>query len=141
MARLLLYQSRSMHTPTVFLVEDESTLRSLVRNVLERYGCKVIEASSGEMALKKWSEKKAKIDLLLTDLLLADGINGRELADTLLSDNPHLKVVFTTGYSYDEVCKGLPLPEGYHFLQKPYPPLTLIQTIKNALRAPLDVAA
>lgn len=130
-----------MHSPTVFLVEDEPSLRSLVRSVLERYGCTVVEASCGTTALQKWSEKKAQIDLLLTDLVLPDGMNGRELADTLIAENPNLKVVFTTGYSYDEVCKGFPLPEGFHFLQKPYAPSTLIQTIKNALRARVAVAA
>jgi CheY-like chemotaxis protein len=124
-----------MHTPTVFLVEDEQSLRSLVRKVLERFGCRVVEASSGENALEKWAQKKGQIDLLLTDLMLPDGMNGRELADRLLQDNPNLKVIFTTGYSYDEACKGMPLPEGFHFLQKPYPPSTLLQTIKVALTA------
>ncbi len=126
-----------MHTPTVFLVEDEQSLRLLVRKVLERFGCRVVEASSGAMALEKWAQKKGQIDLLLTDLMLPDGMNGRELADKFIGENPELKVVFTTGYSYDEACKGLPLPEGFQFLQKPYAPSTLIQTIKMALRAPL----
>lgn len=123
-----------MHAPTVLLVEDEQSLRSLVRKVLERFGCRVVEASSGTTALEKWSQKRGQINLLLTDLMLHDGINGRELADKLLADNPELKVVFTTGYSYDEACKGMPLPEGFHFLQKPYAPNTLIQTLKLALQ-------
>jgi two-component system cell cycle sensor histidine kinase/response regulator CckA len=130
-----------MHAPTVFLVEDEASLRSLVRKVLERFGCRVVEAASGTMAMEKWAQKKSQIDLLLTDLMLPDGMNGRELADTLLAENPNLKVVFTTGYSYDEACKGMPLPDGFHFLQKPYPPATLVQTIKSALKTPLAAAA
>jgi two-component system cell cycle sensor histidine kinase/response regulator CckA len=124
-----------MHTPTVFLVEDEQSLRVLVRKVLERFGCRVVEASSGEEALEKWNQEKQQIDLLLTDLMLPDGMNGRDLAEKLLEENPNLKVVFTTGYSYEEACKGLPLPDGFHFLQKPYPPSTLLQTIKVALTA------
>jgi len=130
-----------MHTPTVFLVEDEQSLRSLVRKVLERFGCRVVEASSGAEALEKWSRMKGQIDLLLTDLMLQDGMNGRELADKLVADNSNLKVVFTTGYSYDEACKGIPLPEGFHFLQKPYAPSTLVQTIKMAMQPPPSVAA
>jgi CheY-like chemotaxis protein len=122
-----------MHAPTVLLVEDEQSLRSLVRMVLEHSGCRVIEASSGTIALEKWSQKRGQIDLLLTDLMLHDGINGRELADKLLADNANLKVIFTTGYSYDEACNGMPLPEGFHFLQKPYAPTTLKQTLKLAL--------
>jgi len=124
-----------MHIPTVFLVEDEQSLRMLVRTVLERSGCRVVEASSGEEALEKWASAKQQIDLLLTDLMLADGMNGRDLAEKLLDENSNLKVVFTTGYSYEEACKGLPLPDGFHFLQKPYPPSTLLQTIKVALTA------
>jgi CheY-like chemotaxis protein len=130
-----------MHTPTVLLVEDEQSLRSLVRKVLERFGCRVVEASSGAVALDKWSAEKSQIDLLLTDLMLPDGMNGRELAEQLLEENHNLKVIYTTGYSYDEVCKGMPLPDGFHFLQKPYAPSTLMQTIKIALRAPQALAA
>jgi two-component system cell cycle sensor histidine kinase/response regulator CckA len=130
-----------MYTPTVFLVEDEQSLRALVRKVLERFGCRVVEASSGANALEKWAQKKGQIDLLLTDLMLPDGMNGRELAGKLLDDNPDLKVVFTTGYSYEEACKGMPLPEGFHFLQKPYPPSTLLQTIKLALQTKHALAA
>lgn len=124
-----------MHTPTVFLVEDEQSLRLLVRKVLERFGCRVVEASSGVNALEKWSDKKGQIDLLLTDLMLPDGMNGRDLAEKFLDENPNLKVIFTTGYSYEEACNGMPLPDGFHFLQKPYPPSTLLQTIKVALMA------
>lgn len=124
-----------MHAPTVLLVEDEQSLRSLVRKVLEGFGCSVVEASSGTMALSKWSQKRGQIDLLLTDVMLQDGINGRELADKLLAHNANLKVIFTTGYSYDEVCKGLPLPDGFHFLQKPFAAPMLIQTLKSALQS------
>jgi CheY-like chemotaxis protein len=135
MAHRLLYQSHSMYNPTVFLVEDEASLRSLVRKVLERFGCRVIEASSGAMALEKWTGHSGQVDLLLTDLVLPDGMNGRQLADKLHADNPALKVIFTTGYSYDEACNGMPLRDGYNFLQKPYAPSKLMQTIKSVLEA------
>jgi CheY-like chemotaxis protein len=133
--------SSAMPAPTVFLVEDEQSLRSLVRKVLERFGCRVVEAESGTMALQKWAEKKGQIDLLLTDLMLPDGMNGRDLAERLLDENHNLKVIFTTGYSYDEACKGIPFPEGFHFLQKPYAPATLMQTIKMALQTTQALAA
>jgi CheY-like chemotaxis protein len=139
--RLLLSQSVFMYTPTVLLVEDEHSLRGLVRKVLERFGCCVVEASSGKMAVDKWAAKKNQIDLLLTDLMLPDGINGRELADQLLAENPKLKVIFTTGYSYEEAFKGAALPEGFQFLQKPYAPSTLMQSIKTALTFKQPVAA
>jgi CheY-like chemotaxis protein len=141
LAHRLLSNNRFMHTPTVLLVEDQDALRGLVRMVLERFGCRVIEASSGKEAVEKWGCNKGHVDLLLTDLMLPDGMNGRELANTLLMGNPNLKVVLTTGYTYEEASKGLPLPEGFHFIQKPYTPPALIQTIKMALMERQALAA
>ncbi len=117
----------------IFVVEDEPTLRALVRRVLERGGYEVIEASSGLAALQLWKEKKTPVDLLLTDMVMPDGISGRQLAEKLKADNPNLKVIYTTGYSPDLMGKDVPLQEGVNFLQKPYPPQKLVQTVQNGL--------
>jgi two-component system cell cycle sensor histidine kinase/response regulator CckA len=121
---------------TIFVVEDEPTLRALVRKVLERGGYEVIEAPSGLAALELWNEKKPHVDLLLTDMVMPDGISGRQLAEKLKADNPTLKVVFTTGYSAELMGKDVVLREGVNFLQKPYPPQKLVQTVRNGLEAP-----
>jgi CheY-like chemotaxis protein len=118
---------------TIFVVEDEPTLRALVRRVLERGGYEVIEAASGLAALQLWKEKKTPIDLLLTDMVMPDGISGRQLAEKLKADNPNLKVIYTTGYSPDLMGKDVALKEGVNFLQKPYPPQKLVQTVENGL--------
>jgi CheY-like chemotaxis protein len=118
---------------TIFVVEDEPTLRALVRKVLERDGYHVIEAPSGLAALELWSEKKPHVDLLLTDMVMPDGISGLQLADRLKTENPGLKVVFTTGYSAELLGKDFVLREGVNFLQKPYPPQKLVQTVRNGL--------
>lgn len=118
---------------TIFVVEDEPTLRALVRKVLERDGYNVIEAPSGLAALEMWSEKKPHVDLLLTDMVMPDGISGLQLADRLKTENAHLKVVFTTGYSAELLGKDFVLREGVNFLQKPYPPQRLVQTVRNGL--------
>jgi CheY-like chemotaxis protein len=118
---------------TIFVVEDEPTLRALVRKVLERDGYNVIEAPSGLAALEMWSEKKPHVDLLLTDMVMPDGISGLQLADRLKTENPSLKVVFTTGYSAELLGKDFVLREGVNFLQKPYPPQRLVQTVRNGL--------
>ena len=65
---------------TILVVEDEPTLRALVRKVLERDGYEVIEASSGLAALELWGSKKPRVDLLLTDMVMPDGISGLQLA-------------------------------------------------------------
>jgi CheY-like chemotaxis protein len=120
---------------TILVVEDEPTLRSLVSKVLERSGYAVIESSSGVAALELWSKTKPHIDLLLTDMVMPDGISGLQLAETLKGQNPGLKVIFTTGYSAELMGKDLQIKEGVNFLQKPYPPQKLVQTVRNGLEA------
>src|ERR1700733_11260276 len=119
----------------IFVVEDEPTLRALVRRVLERGGYEVIEASSGLAALELWKTNKTHVDLLLTDMVMPDGISGRQLAEKLKADNPGLKVIYTTGYSPDLMGKDVTLREGVNFLQKPYPPQKLVQTVRNGLES------
>ena len=121
--------------PTVFVVEDEPSLRALVRKVLERHGFQVIDAQSGAAALEIWTHQREKIDVLLTDMVMPDGVTGRELAEKLKADNPALKVVYTTGYSAELLGDGIVLREGVNFLQKPYPPQKLLQTIRASLAA------
>ena len=118
---------------TIFVVEDEPTLRALVRKVLERGGYEVIESSSGLAALELWGKTNPHIDLLLTDMVMPDGISGMQLADKLKAQNPGLKVIFTTGYSAELMGKDLQIKEGVNFLQKPYPPNKLLQTVRNGL--------
>ena len=118
---------------TIFVVEDEPTLRGLVRKVLERGGYEVIEAASGLTALELWSKTNPHVDLLLTDMVMPDGISGLQLAEKLKAQNRGLKVIFTTGYSSELMGKDLQIKEGVNFLQKPYPPQKLLQTVRNGL--------
>ena len=117
----------------ILVVEDEPSLRLLVRKVLERSGFAVLEAASGLAALELWDTDKPPIDLLLTDMVMPDGMSGRQLAERLKADNPALKVLYTSGYSTDLLGKDLELQEGINFLQKPYPPAKLVQTVRTAL--------
>jgi two-component system cell cycle sensor histidine kinase/response regulator CckA len=120
---------------TILVVEDEPTLRALVRKVLERVGYDVIEAPSGLAALELWNQKHPHVDLLLTDMIMPDGISGRQLGEKLKAENPKLKVVYTTGYSAELLGNDFVLNEGVNFLQKPYPPHKLVQTIRNGLNS------
>ena len=133
MRKLSVMESKAPKKRTIFVVEDEPTLRALVRRVLERGGYEVIEASSGLAALELWKENKTHVDLLLTDMVMPDGISGRQLAEKLKADNPDLKVIYTTGYSPDLMGNDVALREGVNFLQKPYPPQKLVQTVRNGL--------
>ena len=126
-------ESKAPKKHTIFVVEDEPTLRALVRRVLERGGYEVVEAPSGLAALELWKEKKTHVDLLLTDMVMPDGISGRQLAEKLKADNPGLKIIYTTGYSPDLMGKEVALREGVNFLQKPYPPQKLVEIVRNGL--------
>ena len=76
---------------TILLVEDETALRRLMQRVLERHGYHIHAAVSGVQALEIWRERREGIDILVTDMVMPDGMNGRELADRLRTDKPELK--------------------------------------------------
>jgi PAS domain S-box-containing protein len=120
---------------TILLVEDEPALRELVQEILEKKGYTVLAAGTGAQAFKLWQEQHARINLLLTDMMMPEGLSGRELAEKLLAERPGLKVVYTSGYSLDVVSPGFVFQRGQTFLQKPYHPETLAQTVRECLDA------
>ena len=118
---------------TILVVEDESALRELVVCILELYGYKIYQAENGVAALKVWEEHKDKIQLLLTDMVMPEGISGRQLAERLQHQAPNLKVIYTSGYSPGMAGKDIALLEGFNFLAKPYPPHRLAQVVRECL--------
>jgi PAS domain S-box-containing protein len=120
-------------TETILVVEDEIALRELVCSVLDGHGYEILQAETGVKALEIWQNNKKRIDLLLTDLVMPDHLNGRELAEKLIADKPRLKVIFTSGYTADVVGKDFVLGGGLHYLQKPYNPQKLALTVRNCL--------
>jgi len=120
-------------TETILLVEDEAAVRTLVRSVFERHGYRVIEADSGKTALGVWRDHHSKIDLVLTDLIMPDGITGVMLAAELRKERPTLKVIFSSGYSPDSVMQNLRIGPGSVYLQKPYNPQVLLQAVRDCL--------
>ena len=120
-------------TETILVVEDEIAVRELVSSVLGGHGYNILEAETGVKALDIWQRNKKKIDLLLTDLVMPDHLNGRELAEKLCAEKPKLKVIFTSGYSADVVGKDFVLQRSLHYLQKPYDPQKLALTVRDCL--------
>ena len=118
---------------TILLVEDEQSLRVLVRNVLTRLGYRVLEATTGNTAIDVWREHRQEIRLLLTDLVMPDGMTGKQLAEALLKENPQLKVIYSSGYSRDIAGQGFVLQDGVNFLSKPFQAAKLAQTVRNSL--------
>jgi PAS domain S-box-containing protein len=118
---------------TILLVEDESPVRSLARTLLERKGYHVIEADSGVSALKIWQKQRDAIDLLFTDMVMPEGISGRELAARLMAEKPGLKVIYSSGYTDDMLGENSPLRNNPNFLEKPFNSHKLLKQVRDCL--------
>ncbi len=117
---------------TILLVEDEPILREWVKQVLTESAYRVVDAGTGVEALRVWDEHNGRIDLLLTDMVMPEGMTGRDLARQLRTRAPELKVIFTSGYSAEISTKDAELP-GIPFLAKPYPAPQLTQLVRDCL--------
>jgi PAS domain S-box-containing protein len=104
---------------TVLVVDDEPSVRVLIQEVLEELGYRVLEAETGAAGLQLL-ESIGRVDLLITDVGLPGGMNGRQLADAALVSRPNLKVLFITGYAENAVIGDGCLQPGMHVLTKPF---------------------
>ncbi len=104
---------------TVLVVDDEATVRMLMAEVLEEAGYAVLEAADGPEALKIL-QTEARVDLLLTDVGLPGGMNGRQVADAARATRPDLKVLFVTGYAENAVIGHGHLSPGMAVITKPF---------------------
>ncbi len=121
---------------TILVVEDDAHVRSLTSRILERQGYRVLEACHGPDALGVWGAQGGNIDLVLTDLVMPEGMDGRELAARLIRLKPGLRVVFMSGYSADTAGRELTDEEHLQFIQKPATPWKILQTVRRSLDAP-----
>jgi two-component system CheB/CheR fusion protein len=119
----------------ILVVEDEDAIRKLTRVVLEKLGYVILEACNGAEGLALCKSHQGAIDLLLTDVIMPE-LSGRELAEAALLVRPDLKVMFMSGHTHDILLKE-GVRNGTAFLQKPFTPIALAQTV----RAALDVSA
>ncbi len=122
-------------TETILVVEDELPLLKLIGHILESHGYKVLESTTGQAALKTWEQRLRKIDLLLTDMILPDGMTGPELAQILQASKPELKVIYTSGYDAQKLAEDLALTDGSNFIQKPFHARKLAETVYDCLNA------
>jgi CheY-like chemotaxis protein len=123
------------HSETILVAEDEAALRDVLRKGLVRMGYRVHTAPTGAAAITEWEKAGGSIDVLVTDIVMPDGMTGWELAKELRARRPELRVICISGYS-----AGVPGSQDYSlerftFLQKPFPLDRLIQAVRVSLDA------
>jgi two-component system cell cycle sensor histidine kinase/response regulator CckA len=125
-------QTRPATNQTILIAEDEPMLRQLLKEMLEQSGYRVLEAGTGVEALKVWDEHEGEIGLLLTDMVMPEGMTGRDLARQLKTRSANLPVIITSGYSAEIMGEDADL-RGVNFLPKPYDAPQLIKLVGDCL--------
>lgn len=124
---------------TVLCVEDDRDVRHYVTVQLEALGYKVIPAANATEALAISAEGRP-FDLLFTDIVMAGGMNGRELAEQMVAARPSLRVLFTSGYAYDSLHAQGRATMGAPLLRKPYRKAELARMLRRCLDTAVDSA-
>ena len=119
-------------TETVLLVEDEESVRQLVRETLAAKGYCVVEAENGEAGMAAAAQHNGKIDLVITDVVMP-GIGGRELVKQLGLIRPDTKVLYLSGYTEDAILSEGTIERGAAFLQKPFTLQNLARKVREVL--------
>ncbi|MBD9497859.1 MULTISPECIES: response regulator [Ensifer] len=118
---------------TILVVDDEPLVRMVAVEILEELGYEVLEASDGPSALKML-DARPTIDLLVTDVGLPNGMNGRQLADAVRVQRPGLNVLFVTGYAENAVLNHGHLDHGMEVVTKPFTADVLARRVESLIR-------
>jgi two-component system, cell cycle sensor histidine kinase and response regulator CckA len=117
---------------TLLLVEDEDLVRALADRVLRSFGYTCYQAQNADEALRLLDDQETRVDLLIADVVMP-GMSGRELGDRLARLRPGIPVLYTSGFTGEDVIRRGMLEEGRPFLQKPFTPHELARAVREAL--------
>ncbi len=117
----------------ILVVEDEIAVRELACMALRKRGYQVLNAPNGPAAIDVWQKNSSPVDLVLTDMVMPNGMSGGELAKELIKRNPKLKIIYTSGYSPEILKQDSLLSQGINFLPKPYDLPALLKAIRLCL--------
>jgi PAS domain S-box-containing protein len=129
----LLKAPRASTGETVLVVDDEPMVRLLITEVLEELGYAAVEAADGASGLKILMSD-THLDLLISDVGLPGGMNGRQMADAARQARPDLKILFITGYAENAALGNGTLEAGMHVMTKPFPMELLASRIKEIIQ-------
>ena len=119
----------------ILVVDDEPEIRKLVSAMVRQFGYEVMTADSGEHALTLYKHHKGPIAMLITDVV-APGMSGPMLADTLTALDPGLKVLYISGYDNTHVVQKYVVEKGHALLAKPFTKSQLQAKVREMLPAP-----
>ncbi len=118
---------------TILVVEDEAGVRALVIRLLQGLGYRLLQAQSGPHAIEVWKEHGDEVDLLITDIVMPDGMNGVQLAERLRRERPSLKVIFTSGYLADLSHEDVSRHHSDAYIAKPFSLADLARLVRRTL--------
>ena len=117
---------------TILLVEDEESVRQLVRDTLASKGYRVLEADSGEAGIAIADKHEGQIDLIITDVMMP-GMSGREMVNKLNQTRPAIRILYLSGYTEDAIVSEGKFESGTAFLQKPFSLQSLSKKVREVL--------
>jgi PAS domain S-box-containing protein len=120
---------------TILLAEDEGSVREVLKDGLERMGHRVLTARTGAEAVRQWDSVGGRIDVLVTDIVMPDGMSGWDLARDLRRLRPDLRVICMSGYSAGVSRPGGSDTEQFTFLQKPFSLADLADAMRSSAKA------
>ena len=119
---------------TILLAEDDDTVRTLARQVMETCGYRVLEAANGEEAVRLFERHDGSIHLLVSDVVMPY-LGGRAVADHLRTLKPQLRILFLSGYTADDAAQHGVTEADFTLLQKPFSIRALAQKVRDVLDA------
>jgi CheY-like chemotaxis protein len=119
-------------TKTILVVEDEKSILTLIKKVLEKASYIVFTASSGNDAISEVEKYSGEIDLLLTDVVLP-GMNGQQIDKKIREIIPEIQTIYMSGYTANIIENGGIIDEGVNFLQKPFSVADLLKKVRDLL--------
>jgi len=128
---------RAIDGETVLLVEDDDSVREYAVEALEDLGYRVLAAKTSSEAIRM-AESNSQIDVLFTDVVLGGSLNGKQLADQIVSLRPPIPVLFTTGYTRNAIVHHGRLDAGVNLLNKPYTQRDVGEKIRRLLDQSID---
>ncbi|MDP2157395.1 MAG: PAS domain S-box protein [Nitrospirota bacterium] len=123
--------SMTRSNETILVVDDDSSIRRLIQDILQPLGYRILTACDGDEALET-IKKNSSVDVLLTDVIMPN-MNGRQLADIFLMNYPDVKVIFMSGYTDETIAQQGVLSEGDVLIEKPLSPSKLTSRLREIL--------